>query len=157
MAEQLHATHITKCDTKRWMWCEACCHWTLEQWKHLLWRDESCFSVWRSDGRGCNLALSIPAWLFPSAHRKVHKDMVGWVWCGRTWLAHTEPWPQPHRTPLGWTEMEIVSQAFNITAWSHKFSNGWMGKNDLLLQQNVTLTFCWNIYVIPTTSWYQIH
>jgi hypothetical protein len=22
--------------------------------------------------------------------------------CGRTWLACTEPWPQPHGTPLGW-------------------------------------------------------
>ncbi len=42
-------SHFTKCNAKRWMeWCEACCHWTLEQWKHLPWRDESRFSVWRS-------------------------------------------------------------------------------------------------------------
>lgn len=25
------------------------------------------------------------------------------VWCWRTWLGCTEPWPQPHPAPLGWT------------------------------------------------------
>jgi hypothetical protein len=33
-------------------WCKACCHWTLEQWKHVLWRDESCFTIWQSEGLG---------------------------------------------------------------------------------------------------------
>lgn len=22
-------------------------HWTLEMWKHLLWSDESCFTIWK--------------------------------------------------------------------------------------------------------------
>ncbi|CAI9582873.1 unnamed protein product, partial [Staurois parvus] len=26
-------------------------HWTLEQWRHVLWSGESHFSVWQSDGR----------------------------------------------------------------------------------------------------------
>lgn len=39
--------------------------------------------------------FSILAWLCHSAQIKVYKDMVGWAWCGRTWVAHTEPWPQP--------------------------------------------------------------
>ncbi|CAI9608202.1 unnamed protein product [Staurois parvus] len=30
---------------------KACCHWTLEQWRCVLWSDESCFSVWQSEGR----------------------------------------------------------------------------------------------------------
>ncbi|CAI9599150.1 unnamed protein product [Staurois parvus] len=25
-------------------------HWTLEQWRRVLWSDESRFSVWQSDG-----------------------------------------------------------------------------------------------------------
>ncbi|CAI9532107.1 unnamed protein product, partial [Staurois parvus] len=25
-------------------------HWTLEQWRRVFWSDESCFSVWQSDG-----------------------------------------------------------------------------------------------------------
>ncbi|CAI9587094.1 unnamed protein product [Staurois parvus] len=29
----------------------SCCHWTLEQWRHVLWSEESCFSVWQSDRR----------------------------------------------------------------------------------------------------------
>ncbi|CAI9573444.1 unnamed protein product, partial [Staurois parvus] len=29
----------------------ARCHWTLEQWSCILWSDQSCFSVWQSDGR----------------------------------------------------------------------------------------------------------
>jgi hypothetical protein len=38
---------------------EYCCkalykadlHWTLEQWKRLLWSDESRFTIWQSDRR----------------------------------------------------------------------------------------------------------
>ncbi|CAI9577221.1 unnamed protein product, partial [Staurois parvus] len=26
------------------------CHWTLEKWRHVLWSEESHFSVWQSDG-----------------------------------------------------------------------------------------------------------
>ena len=32
-------------------WCKACCHWTLGQWKRVLWSDESRFTIWQSDGR----------------------------------------------------------------------------------------------------------
>ena len=32
-------------------WCKAYRHWTLEKWKHVLWSDESCFTIWQSDGR----------------------------------------------------------------------------------------------------------
>jgi len=50
MAEQLQP-YITKCNAKRWMqWCKARRHWTLEQWRRVLWSDESRFSLWQSDG-----------------------------------------------------------------------------------------------------------
>ena len=32
-------------------WCKVRRHWTLEQWRRVLWTDESCFSIWQSDGR----------------------------------------------------------------------------------------------------------
>jgi len=47
-------------------------------------------------------SLAVPTWLHASSQIKVHKDMDEWVWCGGTWLAWTESWPQPDRTPLGW-------------------------------------------------------
>ena len=31
-------------------WCKAHRHWTLEQWKHVLWRDKTRFTIWQSDG-----------------------------------------------------------------------------------------------------------
>ena len=31
-------------------WCKAHRHWILEQWKHVLWSDESRFTIWQSDG-----------------------------------------------------------------------------------------------------------
>ncbi|CAI9567774.1 unnamed protein product, partial [Staurois parvus] len=44
--------YITKCNAKhRMMWCKARRHWTLEQWRCVLWSDQSRFSVWQSDGR----------------------------------------------------------------------------------------------------------
>jgi len=43
--------YITRCNSKRWMqWCKARRHWTLEQWRRVLWSDESRFSIWQSDG-----------------------------------------------------------------------------------------------------------
>ncbi|CAI9569375.1 unnamed protein product, partial [Staurois parvus] len=51
--------YITKCNAKHQMqWCKAHHHWTLEQWRHILWSDKSHFSVWQSDG-------SVWAWRFP--------------------------------------------------------------------------------------------
>ena len=63
--------------------------------------------------------------------KQVHKDMDERVWCGWTWLACTESWPQPDRTPLGWIGAETESQAFpsNISVWSHKCASGRMVKN----------------------------
>lgn len=40
------------------------------------------------------------------AQRKVHKDMNEGVWRRRMWLACTESWPQPDRTPLEWIRAE---------------------------------------------------
>jgi len=38
--------YITKCSAKRRMqWCKARRHWTLEQWRRVLWSDESRFSL----------------------------------------------------------------------------------------------------------------
>ncbi|KAK1794911.1 hypothetical protein P4O66_010109 [Electrophorus voltai] len=44
--------YITKHNAKRQMqWCKPCHQRTLEQWRHILWNNNSCFSVWQSDGR----------------------------------------------------------------------------------------------------------
>ena len=41
------------------------------------------------------------------------QQMVCWDRCGRTRLACPEPWPQLHRTPLGWIGMPTASQAYS--------------------------------------------
>ena len=52
MAEQpKHKPKITMRKAKRWLeWGKARCHWTLKQWKHVLWREESHFTIWQSNG-----------------------------------------------------------------------------------------------------------
>ena len=184
--------YINKCNAKRWMqWCKARRHWTLEQWRRILWTDESHFSIWESDGWvwvwrlpglrylsdcivqsvkfggegitlwGCfsgaglgplvqvkgTLNASaykemldnsmIPTlwevwgWPLPVPTSKVLKDMEERVWCEWTWLACTESWPQPDRTPLGWIRAATESQAFpsNISLWPHRWASGGMVKN----------------------------
>ena len=32
-------------------WCKARSNWTLEQWKRVIWSDESSFTIWQSNGR----------------------------------------------------------------------------------------------------------
>ena len=47
-----HKPKITMRNAKlRLEWCKARRHWTLEQWKRLLWSNESRFPIWQSDGR----------------------------------------------------------------------------------------------------------
>lgn len=47
-----HKPHITACNaTRRLWWCRERRQWTLEQWKSVLWSDESRYQLWRSDGR----------------------------------------------------------------------------------------------------------
>ena len=47
-----HKPKITVRNAKRRLeWCRAQRHWTLEQWKRILWSDESRFTIWQSDGR----------------------------------------------------------------------------------------------------------
>ena len=47
-----HKPKITMRNAKRRLeWCKAHRHWTLEQWKRVLWSDESRVTIWQSDGR----------------------------------------------------------------------------------------------------------
>jgi hypothetical protein len=47
-----HKSKITMHNAKRLLeWCKARRHWTLEQWKRVLWSDESHFTIWQSDGQ----------------------------------------------------------------------------------------------------------
>jgi hypothetical protein len=47
-----HKPKITMRNAEHWLeWCKAHHHWTLEQWKRVLWSDESCFTILQSDRR----------------------------------------------------------------------------------------------------------
>lgn len=47
-----HKPLITKSNrAARLMWCKAHRKWTVDQWKRVLWSDESRFTLYRSDGR----------------------------------------------------------------------------------------------------------
>ena len=47
-----HKPKITMRNDKHQLeWCKAHHHWTLEQWKRVLWSDESRFTIWQSDGQ----------------------------------------------------------------------------------------------------------
>ncbi len=69
-------------------------HWTLELFRDWA-RPNFNASAYQDKcyvSKFWERPFSIPAWLCTSPQSKVHKNMVGWVWCGRTWLACTEPW-----------------------------------------------------------------
>ena len=59
-----HKPKITMRNAKRWLeWYKAHHNWTLEQWKPVLWSNESRITIWQSDGR-------IWVWLMPGEGSK---------------------------------------------------------------------------------------
>lgn len=61
--------------------------------------------------------VSVPA-------KQLHRQIVFPVWCGGPWLVCTEPWPQPHPTPLRRTGTPAVNQTsltlFKILKWGFR-------------------------------------
>jgi hypothetical protein len=46
-----HKPNISPVNAKRCLkWCKERCHWTVENWKHVIWCDESLYTMWQSDG-----------------------------------------------------------------------------------------------------------
>jgi hypothetical protein len=51
-SSRAHKPKITMHNAKHQLeWCKDGRHWTLEQWKHVLWSVESHFTIRQSDGR----------------------------------------------------------------------------------------------------------
>lgn len=64
--------------------------------------------------------------LFSSTQTVVYNGMLSCVWCAVTPVACIDSC-----TCLGYVETLVLSQThlFNISAWSHKYSNDWMSTN----------------------------
>jgi transposase len=47
-----HKQNISPVNAKYHLkWCKEQWHWTLDNWKHVIWGDESSYIMWWSDGR----------------------------------------------------------------------------------------------------------
>ena len=57
----------------------------------------------------CMKSSTLPCYLH--TQNEVYIEIISQDRCGSTWLACTESWPQPHRTPLGWIGTPTSSQA----------------------------------------------
>ena len=131
-----------------WLHCAKCNVWMRGNYDEGLFfrswtwplcssgRNSECFSIPRDVGQFHNpnfvgtvwgWPLLVLTWLCTNAQSKVHKHMEARVWCGWTWLACTESWPQPNRTPLGWIRAQTESHAFpsNISVCTNAHLEKW--------------------------------
>jgi hypothetical protein len=53
MGEQLHIKQtISPVNAKRRLkWYKEQCHWAVDNWKRVIWSEESHYTIWRSDWR----------------------------------------------------------------------------------------------------------
>lgn len=103
-----------------------------------------CFQL---SGSSLGMVFPVSTWQCPCAHGRLHK---GTVWCGGTWLACQNPWPQTRPTPLGWTGKLTVSQGpfspnlRHVTCDLQQEISSFLVKfNFSLLKTNATLTHAW--------------
>lgn len=95
--------------------CKAHCHWTVNQWKHVLWSDESHFSAWNVT---CLTALSY-LW------RLVWEGVVLCIWLWARPLDSSEGQSYSFSMPIYFGQ-HFVSN-FVGTAWGNPFSiPGWV-------------------------------
>ena len=47
-----HKLNITKITASHLKWCREWHHWTPEQWRQVLWSDESLFTIWHNLMKG---------------------------------------------------------------------------------------------------------
>jgi hypothetical protein len=81
-----HKPNITMRNAKRRLgWCKAHRHWTPEQWKSILWSDESRFTIWQSDRLGSPtveyiVCLLVKVWIY-SALQMYSSPLVFFLFC----------------------------------------------------------------------------
>ena len=74
----------------------------------MLQHNKRCWTIPCSQlcGNSLGMASSCSNMTVHQCTKQLHKDMDERVCCGWTWLADTESWPQPDKTPLGWIRIE---------------------------------------------------
>uniref|UniRef100_A0A674ACK1 non-specific serine/threonine protein kinase n=1 Tax=Salmo trutta TaxID=8032 RepID=A0A674ACK1_SALTR len=76
-----HKPKITMRNAKcRLEWCKARRHWTLEQWKRVLWTDESPFTVWRANLGLADARRMLPAQMHSANWRNNDLGLFFKVW-----------------------------------------------------------------------------
>uniref|UniRef100_A0AAZ3SI06 Transposable element Tc1 transposase n=1 Tax=Oncorhynchus tshawytscha TaxID=74940 RepID=A0AAZ3SI06_ONCTS len=78
-----HRTKIPMRKAKNWLeWRKARRHWTLEQWKRVLWSDESCFTISQT-----NLGLADTRRTLPGQMHSANCGGGIMIWGCLSWFA----------------------------------------------------------------------
>lgn len=132
----------------------------------IWWRDNGTLFVFFSSNFGLDLQVwvkrnpnaiawvrpfSVPALLRLNTQGKYHEDMTGKVW--KNVAACMKPWPQPYRTPLGWTGTKNPSQAIQQQSLT----------SQMLLCMNLQklphthFKLLWKTFPKELQRWHQLH
>lgn len=91
-------------------------------------------------------------WPCPCAQIDVRKEMIYWVWCGRTWLACTKPRFESHWSFLGWVE----TPDFNAVGLTYKMLVSFiicMSTQQSIVECPNWIKLKWHWWVCECVSW----
>jgi hypothetical protein len=121
-----HKPNISPVNAERHLkWSKEWSRWPVDNWKHLIWIDESCYTIWQSDRR-------IWVWWIPASMCSTNCEIlrrwhysVGVFFTEFTWSSHDTAWKSKCRRVQGQFDLLHTVHGRRPVQWCRLSLSAW--------------------------------